>query len=590
MKPAPALALAAVSALLALFAAQYALSQMTSGSKTAVPRRPLPPGMKAPVVHFEDLAEKAGLTGINVSGSDVQQTYIVENTGTGVAIFDYDNDGLPDLFFVNGDRFDPNAPKPTHFLYHNLGNLRFEDVTAKSGITHNDWGQGVCAGDIDDDGYVDLFVTAWGHNTLWHNQGNGTFRDETQQRGLAGPTRWSTGCAFFDYDRDGHLDLLVAHYLQFDPAHTPKPGDPGQCMWLGFPVVCGPMGLPPETVSLYHNDGHGHFTEVTGPAGLGAARAAGLTVLTGDFGNTGWPDVFVAADSTPSLLFHNNRDGTFTESGALVGVAYNEDGHEQSGMGASAADYDHDGWLDIVKTNFSGDIPNLYRNLGKVGFTEVTAQAGLAVHTQYVSWGIGFLDFDNDGWKDIVIANGHVYPDLDRRGVGQTFQQPRLLYWNRRDGQFFDVSDDAGPGIAARHSSRGLAVGDLDNDGDVEVVVVNMFQHPSLLKNYGDHGNSLLVRVLTPSGRDAIGARLALTTSLGTQIDEVRSGGYYISQGDFRIHFGLGADTRGDLAVRWPDGSSSAYPGLAAGHWFTIQQGRGIVRAQQFTPRPSPAR
>jgi hypothetical protein len=581
----PALVCAAATALLALFAAQYARSQMTSGSKTSMPRRPLPPGLKAPVVRFEDLAEKAGLSGINVSGSEVQQTYIVENTGTGVAIFDYDNDGLPDLFFVNGGRFDPHSPPPPHFLYHNLGGLRFEDVTARSGITNSDWGQGVCAGDVDNDGHIDLFVTAWGHNVLWHNQGNGTFRDETQERGLAGPKRWSTGCAFFDYDRDGHLDLLVAHYLLFDPARTPKPGDPNQCMWMGFPVVCGPMGLPPETVSLYHNDGRGHFTDVTERAGLGAAKAAGLTVLTGDFENNGWPDVFVAADSTPSLFFRNMHDGTFKESGVLVGLAYNEDGHEQSGMGASAADYDHDGWLDIVKTNFSGDIPNLYRNLGKVGFTEVTAQAGLAVHTQLVGWGCAFFDFDNDGWKDIFIANGHTYPDIDRRGIGQSFKQPRLLYWNRRDGQFYDASDDAGPGIAARHSSRGLAVGDLDNDGDVELAVVNMYEHPSLLKNYGDHGNSLLVRLLTPSGRDAIGARLALTTSFGTQIDEVRSGGYYISQGDFRIHFGLGSETKADLAVRWPDGSSSSYPALPAGRWVTIQQGRGITRTQLLSRR-----
>ena len=585
MKRAPAVGLACVLALLALGAAQYALSQMTAGSKSALPRRPLPAGMKAPVIRFEDLSEKAGLSGVNVSGSTVQQTYIVENTGTGVAIFDYDNDGLPDLFFVNGDRFDPNAPKPTHFLYHNLGNLRFEDVTAKAGITHSDWGQGVCAGDIDDDGYVDLFVTAWGHNTLWRNQGNGTFRDETSERGLAAPKRWSTGCAFFDYDRDGRLDLIVAHYLQFDPARTPKPGDPNQCTWMGFPVVCGPIGLPPETVSLYHNNGKGHFTEVTDRAGLGAAKAAGLTVLTGDFDNDGWPDVFVAADSTPSLMFRNQHDGTFKEGGVLVGVAYNEDGHEQSGMGASAADYDHDGWLDIVKTNFTGDIPNLYRNLGKVGFSEVTAQAGLAVHTQYVSWGCGFLDFDNDGWKDIFIVNGHVYPEIDRRGVGQTFHQPRLLYWNRRDGLFYDASDDAGPGIADRHSSRGLAVGDLDNDGDVEVVVVNMHQRPSLLKNYGERGNSLLVRALTPSGRDAIGARLALTSALGTQIDEVRSGGYYISQGDFRVHFGLGPDTKADLTVRWPDGTTDTYRALAAGRWVTIQQGRGIVNSQELKRR-----
>ena len=571
----------AAAALVAFFAGR-AISQMTGGGRTALPRRPLPAGMKAPAVRFEDLAAKAGLVGVNVSGSDKQQSYIVENTGTGVAIFDYDNDGLPDIFFVNGDRFDRPGGAPTHFLYHNLGGLRFEDVTQKSGITHNDWGQGVCAGDVDNDGKIDLFVTAWGHNVLWRNQGNGTFRDETAERGLAGPKRWSTGCSFLDYDRDGNLDLFVAHYLNFDPAKVAKPGDPGQCMWKGFPVVCGPMGLPPETMSLYHNDGKGRFTEVTDRTGLKGVKAAGLTVLTGDFDNDGWTDVYVTGDSTPSLHFLNKRDGSFEEVGAYTGIAYNEDGHEQSGMGASAADYDGDGLLDIVKTNFTDDIPNLYRNLGRGNFSEVTAAAGLAARTNFVSWGCGFLDFDNDGWSDILIVNGHVYPDIDKRNVGQTFHQQRLLYWNRHDKEFYDVSDDAGPGILAGHSSRGLAVGDLDNDGDVEIVVVNMHEGPSLLKNYGDRGNSILIQALTPEGRDAIGARLSVTAGGRTQIGEVRSGGYYVSQGDFRVHFGLAGETKADLTVRWPDGKTETVRGLEAGNWITVREGGGIVRTQKF--------
>jgi hypothetical protein len=584
--------LAAGAALSLLLLAGRAVSQMAGSGKTAQPGHPLPPGLKPPAVRFEDLAERAGLTGVNVSGSDRQQQYIIENTGTGVAIFDYDNDGLPDIFFVNGDRFDRPGPPPRHYLYRNLGGLRFEDVTEKAGIAHTDWGQGVCAGDIDNDGNIDLFVTSWGHNTLYRNQGNGTFRDETAARGLAGPKRWSTGCAFLDYDRDGYLDLFVAHYLDFDPAKVPRPDMRGHCMWKGFPVVCGPMGLPPETMSLYHNDGSGHFTEVSARAGIQAVKAAGLTVLTGDFDNDGWPDIYVTGDATAALHFLNKRDGTFEEVGAYTGIAYNEDGHEQSGMGASAGDYDRDGLLDIVKTNFTDDIPNLYRNLGKGVFTEVTSAAGLAVHTQYVSWGCGFLDFDDDGWPDIFIANGHVYPDIDNRGVGQVFKQPRLLYWNRRDKEFFDLSSQAGPGIAARHSSRGIAVGDLDNDGEVEVVVVNMHEAPSLLKNFGEHGNSILIQTLTPSGRDAVGARLALTAGGRTQIDEVRSGGYYISQGDFRIHFGLGAETRADLAVRWPDGKTDTFRDLPAGHWVTLQEGRGILRTRKLREvgqPPSPA-
>ena len=488
------------AALAALCVAHRALSQMTGGGRAAQPRKPLPPGLKAPQVRFEDLGAKAGLTGINVSGSDKQQMYIVENTGTGVAIFDYDNDGLPDLFFVNGDQFGRTGAPPTHFLYHNLGGLRFEDVTAKSGITHDDWGQGVCAGDIDNDGRIDLFVTAWGENRLWRNHGDGKFREETQERGLAAPKRWSTGCAFLDYDRDGNLDLLVAHYLNFDPAKVPKPGDRGQCTWKGFPVVCGPMGLPPETMSLYHNDGQGRFTDVSERAGIKSAKAAGLSVLTGDFDNDNWTDIYVTGDSTPSLHFLNKRDGTFEEVGAYTGIAYNEDGHEQSGMGAAAADYDGDGLLDIVKTNFTDDVPNLYRNIGRGSFSEVTAAVGLAARTQFVSWGCGFLDFDNDGWKDILIVNGHVYPDIDARGIGQTFHQQRLLYWNRRDKAFYELSDDAGPGIMTPHSSRGLALGDLDNDGDLEMVVVNMHEAPSLLKNFGERGNSILIQALTASG------------------------------------------------------------------------------------------
>ncbi len=559
-------------------------TQMMGGGRTAQPARPLPPGMKAPQVRYEDLGAKAGLNGINVSGSDKQQAYIVENTGTGVAIFDFDNDGLMDLFFVNGDRFDhdPNA-RPTHHLYRNLGGLRFEDVTAKSGIAHTDWGQGVCAGDIDNDGFTDLYIGYWGHNVLYRNQGNGTFRDETKERGLASTSRrWGTGCAFLDYDRDGNLDLFVAHYLAFDPSKVAKPGEPGSCVWKGFPVVCGPMGLPPEMMSLYHNEGGGQFRDVTEASGVGSAKAAGLSVLTADFDNDGWPDVYVTGDSTPSLHFLNLRNGKFEEVGQFTGIAYNEDGHEQSGMGTSAGDYDRDGNLDLVKTNFTDDIPNLYRNMGNGSFSEVTVAAGLAVHTEYVNWGTAFLDFDQDGWKDIFIVSGHVYPDIDMRNVGQSFKQPRLLYWNRRDGQFFDMSTQGGPGILARHSSRGIALGDLDNDGDQEIVVVNMHESPSLLKNFGEKGNSILIQALTKTGRDAVGARLTLTAGGKSQVDEVRSGGFYISQGDFRVHFGLGGETKADLKIRWPDGSAESFSKLPAGHWVTLRQGAGIVKTRKL--------
>ena len=569
---------------LSLSGGYQAFSQMVSAGVTDRPAKALPPGMKAPAVDFRDIASDAGLAAVIISG-ELKQTYIVEETGTGVALFDYDNDGLLDIFFAQADRLKPSVPQLRPFLYHNLGGLKFEDVTSKAGLGHLGWGQGVCAGDFDDDGYVDLFVTQWGHNVLLHNVRNGTFRQETKERGLERPeTRWGTGCSFFDYDRDGHLDLAVANYVEFDPARTPKAGDPDHpCDWKGFPVPCGPRGLPGETMSLYHNDGNGHFADVSRSAGIeGPKKYHGFTVLTGDFDNDGWPDFYVASDSTPSLLYHNKRDGRFEEMGTYSGTAYNEDGREQAGMGAHAADYDGDGYLDILKGNFSDDIPTLYHNNGDGTFDDSTLKARLAAHSQYVQWGLAFLDFDQDGRKDIFIADGHVYPHVDSLSINQHFKQPRQLFWNIGTGEFYDMSSTGGRGIAAAHSSRGIAVGDLDNDGEMEIVIVNLFEPPSLLKNFAPKGNSVLVQALTSSGRDAIGARITVSAGGKKQIDEVRSGGYHISSGDFRCHFGLGAETRADLTVRWPKGNVDTFPNVSANQWIVIKEGEGILRVQAF--------
>jgi hypothetical protein len=584
----PAFFIAAATVALALafclLVERQALSQMISSGATDQPLRPLPPGMKAPSVNFRDVAAQAGLSAVVVSG-EMDQTFVVENTGTGVAIFDYDNDGLPDIFLVQGDRLKPGPAPLTPHLYHNLGGLRFEDVTEKAGIGHTGWGQGVCAGDADNDGNVDLFLGQWGHNVFLHNMGDGTFRDETRERGLDRPgSRWSTGCAFVDYDRDGWLDLVVANYIDFNAQETPRPRDRSGCNWKGIPVPCGPRGLKGESMTLYHNDGHGHFTDVTKKAGVETAREYyGFTVLTGDFDNDGWPDFYVTCDSTPSLYFHNKRNGTFEEIGLTTGLAVNEDGREQAGMGATAADYDGDGYLDIFKTNFSSDTNTLYRNLGDGTFSDVTSRAGLAVHTQYVKWGAAFLDIDNDGWKDLFVADGHVYPFIEKYGLGEEFHQPRQLFWNRGDGQFFDMSSTAGPGISAKHSSRGIAVGDLDNDGSEEIVVVNLFEPPSLLKNLGPRGNSLLVRAVTASGRDAPGARITVTSGHRKQIDEVRSGGYHISQGDFRVHFGLAQANKADVSIRWPQGAVETLKDVEANQWIVVREGRGIVERHRLS-------
>ena len=559
---------------------------VATGSGHAAPAKPLPPGVTPPVVDYRDIAAKAGLSAPTVSGAEVGKQYIVETTGTGVAIIDYDNDGLPDIFVVNGGSFD-RGTKPVDHLYRNLGGLKFEDVTEKAGLHRSGWGQGVCAGDVDNSGHVDLFVTEWGSNAFFHNLGNGTFREEAKERGLANPTRrWSTGCAFVDFNRDGFLDLVVAHYVDFDPTQTPRPGEKSQCRWKGLPVLCGPRGLPAETVSLFENDGHGHFKDVSDAMHVTTPRDYyAFSVLTGDFDNDGWPDIFVACDSTASLYYHNRGGKAFEEIAVKAGVAYNEDGREQAGMGIAAGDARHSGRLDIFKTNFADDTPTLYRNNGDNDFTDNTIEAGLAVNTRFLGWGTAFLDVDNDGWPDLILANGHVYPEVESGHTGERFRQHRLLYWNRGDRQFHDLSSASGPGIAAEHSSRGLAVGDLDNDGQQEIVIVNMGEPPSLLKNFAPTNlHSLTVRVLTAEGRDAIGARVTLTAAGHQQIDEIRSGGSFLSQSDVRLHFGMGKAFNAGLNVRWLSGKSEAFSKIDAGQIITIQEGKGIVSRQSYIP------
>jgi hypothetical protein len=570
---------------LAACGALWAQIGVATGNGVATPPRPLPPGMQAPVVHYQDVAARAGLTAINVSGADSNKQYIVETTGNGVAIFDYDNDGLPDILFPNGGRFKDGDAGPGPVLYHNLGGLKFEDVTRKAGLIDRGWEQGVCAGDIDNQGHVDLFITAWGHNVLYHNLGNGTFRDETKERGLDFPdTRWSTGCAFVDFNRDGYLDLVVVHYLRFDPAHTPHPGEHSQCTWKGLAVICGPRGLPGESVSLFENDGHGHFTNITDAMHVTKPKDYYcFSPLVDDFDNDGWPDIYIACDSTPSLYFHNLGGKKFEEIGVASGVAYNDEGREQAGMGTTAADFFHHDRFDIFKTNFADDTHTFYRNRGHNDFADATIETGLAVNTRYLGWGTAAIDFDNDGWKDLILANGHVYPEVNSGHTGESFQQKRLLYWNRGDGQFYDISSKAGDGIQDAHASRGLAVGDLDNDGNEEIVIVNMGESPSLLKNTSPpHGHSILIRALTGK-RDAIGARVTVTAGSMRQIDEVRSGGSYMSQSDFRLHFGIGSATSASLQVQWPDGKTEEIPRVPADHVITILEGKGMLHAQPYT-------
>jgi hypothetical protein len=496
--------------------------------------------------------------------------FIIETTGSGVALIDYDNDGLLDAFVISGD----GAPSR---LYHNEGGDRFRDVSQAMGVTRIGWGEGACAGDYDNDGYTDLFVTYWGQNILYRNESGKRFRDVTREAGLLQDhVRYNLGCAFLDYDRDGRLDLFVANYVEFSFEETPKPGANPYCWYMALPVNCGPRGLPFERNVLYHANANGTFTDVSEKSGIAEpAQNYSLTALVGDFDGDGWPDIFVTCDVTPSLLYINQHDGAFAEEALLRGAAFDENGKAMSGMGATAADYNHSGWQSIFRTNFSDERETLYRNRGGGQFEDATLRAGMAHNTRFVGWGCAFLDFDNDGWDDLLLANGHVFPEVERKGLDIRFRERRILYRNLAGGKFEDISERAGPGITDRHVSHGLAVGDIDNDGAVEVLINNQGERPSLLKQNGKPpGNWVLLRLIgTKSNRSAIGAKVRLTAGGTTQTKEVRSGGHYISQSDLRLHFGLGTAQRVDrVEILWPSGLREEKTDLAVNRIHTLTE------------------
>ena len=558
--------------------ALFGVCVLTAAQSVPVPRsQPSTPA----AAHFSDIAEKVGITMNIVYGGVNTKKYIIETTGTGVAIFDYDNDGWPDIFIVNGTTLEGFAigTAPTNHLYRNNQDGTFTDVTPGSGLAANGWGQGVCVGDYDNDGWEDLYVTYYGKNLLYHND-KGVFRELGEKAGVAGTGKaWGSGCAFVDYDLDGKLDLMVANYVDFDLSTAPAPGERPSCMWKGAPVMCGPRGLPGAKNILYHNLGDDRFEDVTKKAHIDQTDGHyALSVSTLDFDDDGWPDIYVACDSTPSILYRNNHDGTFTDIAVTAGAAFNEDGREQAGMGSTIGDYDGDGRLDIFKTNFSDDTSTLYHNNGDGTFTDATFSAGLGLHTQYLGWGTMFFDFDNDGWPDLILANGHVYPEVDKYHLGSNYPEPKVLYRNNGNGTFTDISAEAGPGINAVASSRGLAVGDLWNDGRLAVVITNMNAKPSLLVNDVHSSNHWLALKLigTRSNRDAIGARITVKAGKRIWVDEVRSGSSYNSSSDMRAHFGLGAIAKIDsLQIRWPSGLVETFADIKPDAINTVKEGSG---------------
>ena len=552
---------------------------MASPHHEAAPRKAAAGLSNPPNISLEDIASRAGLDFHHVSGDPLNKKYLLEATGGGAAIFDYDGDGLPDIFLVNGDRWNPSngAARPISRLYRNLGHLHFKDVTRESGLNFHGWGQGVCVGDYDNDGKEDLFLTYYGHNVLYHNDGGGHFTDVTREAGLpVDGNRWSTGCSFFDYDRDGFLDIAVANYVRFDRKSTPEANN--LCEFKGLRVVCGPRGLPGGRNILYRNLGNGTFKDVSAESHFDNPTGHYcFSTVAGDFDGDGWPDVFLACDSTPNILQRNNHDGTFTDIGIPAGVAFNENGEEQGSMGADAADFNHIGQLSLVVTTFDDDIPALFLHDADNYFTDVSLRTGLGYRRHQVGWGVAFVDLDNDGWQDVFMANGHVYPNIDQLKRGSHFREEKNLYYNLRDGTFADITEQSGPGTLLRTVARGLAYGDLDNNGSLEIVLNNLDSPANLFWNRGKKENWIAFKLVgTHSNRDAIGARATLTSGKLIQMAEVRSGCCYMSQSDMRLHFGLGAASKVDvLEVRWPSGATERFGAPAVNEFHTLKEGSG---------------
>ena len=542
-------------------------------------------------VRFVDVASAAGLRAPVVYGGVSQKSYILEATGCGAAFLDYDNDGWLDIFLLTGSRLAGAPTGATNRLYKNNRDGTFTDVTAKAGLTRSGWFCGVTAADFNNDGHVDLFITGYGQSMLYRNNGDGTFTDVTQQAGLsARPGELGGGCTFLDYNRDGLLDLFVANYLELDLATAPKPGEGANCSFNDVPVNCGPRGLKTSQCRLYRNNGDGTFTDVSQASGVDQVKGSyAMTAVAGDFDNDGWPDILVACDSTPSFLLRNNRDGTFREEGIERGIALSDDGQEQAGMGLAVGDYDLDGDLDIFKTHFASDTHGLFRNNGKGYFSDITASAGLGIETRFVGWGAGMADLDNDGHPDLCLVTGGVYPETEGKPAAHPQRSPRLVFRNLGNGQFEEL--DAVGALGALHSSRGCALGDFDNDGDIDILVVNLNEPPSLLRNdLAGAGHWLKLKLEgTVSNRSAIGARALVKYLLNgkpvTQAQEVQAQSSFYSVNDPRLHYGLGAALTATVAIRWPNGRTEECGAVAADHLLTIREEAGIVQRERFAKR-----
>jgi hypothetical protein len=534
---------------------------------------------------FTDIAKEAGLALPVVYGEADHKDYILETVGCGCAFFDYDNDGWMDIFLLSGSSMAGAPSGASNRLYRNNRDGTFTDVTERAGLRFTGWGAGVCVGDYNNDGWEDLFCTFYGQNKLYRNNGDGTFTDVTKQAGLEhSKTRWGAGCTFLDYNRDGHLDLFVSNYVQFDATDIPKPGQDVYCNWKGVPVNCGPRGLPPGYHSLYRNNGDGTFADVSVQAGIDGLRGSyGMTVVAADFDEDGWPDIFVACDSTPSLLLMNQRNGTFREEGVIRGVALSDDGMEQAGMGVGVGDYDLDGHLDLFKTHFTDDTGGLFHNNGKAEFENTTMAAHVGTENRYICWGAGIVDLDNDGFPDLFMTAGSVYPEVEKTLPQYPNKNPRVVFRNLGNRSFEELIEEAGPGVAAAHCSRGCAFGDFDNDGDIDILIVNLSEAPSLLRNDVSGNNHWLkVKLVgTKSNRSAIGGRVLARYGRKIQAQEVLSQSSFYSANDPRLHFGLGGETSADLEIRWPSGLRQTLKGVEANQIVVVKEGIGIVTGKK---------